>query len=85
MTDFVVPANLEDMVPAGEVWGVMEQIAPLLVAPAGDTLIACQQCGVPRPYFCIYDTRERPEFAHDWTCESCVGAVRRDAVAAAEG
>jgi hypothetical protein len=78
MTTFEVPTNLEQMVPEGGVWEVLDQLAPLLVEPAGDTLIACQQCKVPRPYFCIYDTRERPEFAHDWTCESCVGAVRRE-------
>jgi hypothetical protein len=82
MTTFEVPANLEALVPAGEVG--FEVLLPLAVEPAGVTLFACQQCKVPRPYFCIYDTRARPEFAHDWTCESCVGAVRRQLQAEVE-
>jgi hypothetical protein len=74
---FVVPPTLEDRVLAGDVG--FEVLLQLAVDPENVTLFKCQKCGVPRPYFAIYDTRGVAGFDTDWTCESDVAAVRRSA------
>lgn len=71
-----IPPNLEQLAIADAIG--LDVLNQLHVIPENVTLFACQKCGNPRPYFCIYDTRAIAEIEVDWACESCFGAVWRE-------